>query len=73
VGQYVGLNLFPPTEGVCHFDEMFLLFKQHLIPVDGVFTDDDKSTSRNLLKIWTDFAKTGNPTPDPNGIHWRRS
>jgi hypothetical protein len=57
---------------VCHFDEIFLQFKQHLIPVDGVYTQDDKLTSQNLLRLWTDFAKTGNPTPDPSATQWLR-
>lgn len=58
--------------GVAHADELFMMFKTHKIPVDGVFTDDDKATSNNILKLWTDFAKTGNPTPDPESTQWTR-
>ena len=36
------------------------------IPIEGVYTAEDKAVSHNLLKMWTDFAKTGNPTPDTN-------
>lgn len=72
IGQYVGLDLFRSTGGVGHFDEMFLLFKQHLIPADGVYSEIDRLTSKNLLRLWTDFAKTGNPTPDPSDVQWDR-
>ncbi len=64
-GQTVGLNLYPPQYGVAHADEMFMLFKARGLPLETVYTDEDKVTSKNMLKLWTNFAKTGNPTPDP--------
>ncbi len=69
-----GVNIHSPKYGVAHSDELFMLFKAHKIPVETVFTTEDKSTSENMLKLWTDFAKTGNPTPDPQhiGIKWER-
>ena len=30
----------------------------------GNFTDDDKIVSENIMKMWTDFVKTGKPNPD---------
>ena len=45
LGQYVGLNLFKPTTGVCHFDEIFLMFKQHMLPLEGVFSE----------QVWNQF------------------
>jgi carboxylesterase type B len=72
LGQVIGLNLFRPHLGVDHADDLFLLFKPHQIPIEGVFTAQDKLTSQNLLRMWTDFAKTGNPTPDKNSVQWSR-
>ena len=72
LGQFVGLNFFPAEIGVTHADEIFMLFKCHIIPMEGVFTAEDKATSNIMLKIWTDFAKTGNPTPDPSTTKWIR-
>ncbi len=42
--------------------------------VETVFTPGDKYTSRNMLRLWTDFAKYGNPTPGSQsfGIKWER-
>ena len=74
-GQSVGLNLYPPMYGVSHADELFMLFKSHQFPVETVFTDEDKVTSQNMLQMWTDFAKTGNPTPNPEkagAVEWKR-
>ena len=73
-GQSIGVNYYPPKYGVAHSDELSMLFKAHKIPVETVFTTGDKYTSRNLLRLWTDFAKCGNPTPDPKifGIQWER-
>ena len=74
MGQSSGINFYSPKYGVAHSDELFMLFKAHKIPVETVFTTKDKVTSRNMLRLWTDFAKTGNPTPDPQptGIMWEK-
>lgn len=55
--------------GVCQFDEMFLLWKSKKAEIPGVGdfsiqTLEDEVVSEKLLQMWTDFAKTGNPTPD---------
>ena len=73
-GQTIGLNLYTPQHGVAHSDEMFMMFKAHGLPLETVFTEEDKATSKNVLKLWTDFAKTGNPTPDPelSGVLWEK-
>ena len=68
----IGWNLFPAQHGVSHADELFVMFKPHMIPSDGVYTDEDKDTSKNILKLWTDFAMTGNPTPDSASTQWTR-
>jgi carboxylesterase type B len=56
--------LYTPEYGVCHGDELFMLFKANSLPLKTVYTAEDISTSENMLRMWTDFAKTGNPTPD---------
>ncbi len=72
-GQFVGLNLYPPEFGVCHADELFMLFKANQLPLETVYTEEDKLTSKNMLKLWTDFAKTGNPTPNPEAdVLWEK-
>ena len=71
-GQWVGLNLFCPDHGVGHGDELFMLFKTQKIPIESVYTDTDKATSKKILKLWTDFAKTGNPTPNPKSTQWTK-
>ena len=55
-------------------DELFMMFKAHGLPLETVFTEEDKATSKNILTLWTDFAKTGNPTPDPGaiGVLWEK-
>jgi len=55
--------------GVCQFDEMFLLWKSKKAEIPGVGdfsiqTLEDEVVSEKLLSMWTDFAKSGNPTPD---------
>ena len=52
--------------GICHGDELLLLFKLKYLksPMgDGPITERDKIVSEKMLSLWTDFAKTGNPTP----------
>jgi len=41
-----------------------MLFKANSLPLETVYSAEDISTSENMLRMWTDFAKTGNPTPD---------
>ena len=66
--------MYPPEHGVSHTDDLFIMFKAHSTPFETVFTEEDKATSKNVLTLWTDFAKTGNPTPDPDaiGVLWEK-
>ncbi|XP_045770164.1 esterase E4-like isoform X2 [Maniola jurtina] len=48
-----------------HFDELGYLFKNE--PTKDVEpTPQDVKTRERMLRLWTNFAKTGNPTPDEN-------
>jgi len=69
------LNVTLP--GVTHSEELYYLFYPHMIqdlgfPPLAPDSKDYKIMSR-LTQMWTDFAKTGNPTPattDLTPIKW---
>ena len=53
--------------GVSHVDELFLMFR--FSQVSGSWlgdlslqTEEDITVSRKLVRLWTNFAKTGKPT-----------
>ena len=48
--------------GVSFADELFYLF-HGLNRVQALRTDEDKATSGVITKLWTDFAKYGEPNP----------
>ena len=68
MGRSIGLDLFSNKEWSCHADELFLMWKASLIPFDTVYTDEDKKVSAARVRMWTDFAKHGDPTPQ--GEKW---
>ncbi|KAK4880590.1 hypothetical protein RN001_008736 [Aquatica leii] len=53
--------------GVCHGDELFYLFNLKF-PPNTEFTEDELKISNVLGSLWTNFAKTKNPTPSTNEI-----
>ncbi|XP_047112137.1 juvenile hormone esterase-like [Schistocerca piceifrons] len=57
--------------GVAHGDEAFYLFSNNpYMPITGDLPAKDIEMAKTLTKLWTDFAKTGNPTPDDDPLHW---
>merc|ERR1712156_50990 len=59
-GRFIGLDLYPSSNKYAsHADDQLLIFNTNSLPFDGAFTDEDKTVSRNLLTLWTDFVKTG--------------
>ena len=45
-------NFFPRSnDGVCHADELFMLFKAHQVPVTMVRSDADKRVGAFLLDL----------------------
>jgi hypothetical protein len=42
LGLAIGLDPFPSRDGVCHGDEMFLMFKAHALPVSTVRSEADR-------------------------------
>ncbi|XP_063917730.1 juvenile hormone esterase-like [Zophobas morio] len=57
------LNLQMP--GVCHCDDIGYLFKHFATPEIVAGSVEDVCLTR-FVKLWTNFAKFGNPTPDKN-------
>ncbi|XP_058835397.1 carboxylic ester hydrolase-like isoform X2 [Topomyia yanbarensis] len=54
--------------GVCHADELLYLFSSSLMGTEvevGSRADQFRST---MCKLWTNFAKCGNPTPEGGGL-----
>lgn len=61
------LNLFKAigeitTPGACHADDLSYLFKIKLGPTPEPDSVEDKTIKR-MVKLWTNFAKNGNPNP----------
>ena len=73
-GRYLGLDLFKQSLGVAHGDELMVMWNAKMLPIETRYTDEDKMAGDNLLKLWTNFAKFGNPTPNKEdlGVIWKR-
>jgi len=70
IGMKLGFDIFPSCDGVCHADELFMMFKPHAIPVQLVRSEDDRRVSECLLDTWTNFATHHDPTPSDGA--WKR-
>jgi len=57
------LGMFKSTSGVCHADELFMMFKGKMIP-DVAVTEQDRRVRKTLVNMWVNFATDHNPTPD---------
>jgi len=64
--SYLGVDIFSSSMGVAHADELFMMFKTG-IPLQQRKTETDVEVSERLIRLWTDFVKTGNPSQD-----WRQ-
>ncbi|XP_051172595.1 juvenile hormone esterase-like isoform X1 [Leptopilina boulardi] len=53
------------TKGACHADDMTHLFYKALLPQNMQLQKGTKDylIMEHMTRMWTDFAKTGNPTP----------
>lgn len=59
--------------GACHADDLFYLFHNKINA--QAYQSDEKLRQivYKLTKLWTNFAKTGDPTPDDSlGVKWKR-
>ncbi|XP_063532165.1 bile salt-activated lipase-like [Cydia strobilella] len=53
------------SEGACHADDLFYLFKPEFWPnYMGIWNKKDNEIIDTMTKLWTNFAKYGNPTPE---------
>ncbi|XP_034251246.1 esterase FE4-like isoform X2 [Thrips palmi] len=67
--RLLGLKHYP---GVAHSDELGYLFRVRVLPDTPISPEDDLHR-RRLLKLWSNFIHTGNPTPDDGaslGVLW---
>ncbi|KAK5650357.1 hypothetical protein RI129_001386 [Pyrocoelia pectoralis] len=79
VFSYRGSFSTPITDDVNgmvgHGEELIYLFRNEYVPV--TLNREDNVTRYRLLKLWTNFAKTGNPTPKKDdlleNVIWDRS
>ncbi|XP_049852640.1 juvenile hormone esterase-like isoform X1 [Schistocerca gregaria] len=59
--------------GAAHADDIAYVWKPRLLRIPEP-TSVESRTIASMTKLWTNFAKTGNPTPDPNdpvlGVSW---
>lgn len=62
-GDFYGDRTF--SKVVCHSDELLYIFTTRAF---GIYhnTDIEKKVVRSLVKLWTNFAKYGDPTPTKN-------
>nr|QCC89022.1 carboxylesterase 7 [Meteorus pulchricornis] len=74
VKKFFGL---PNIKGTCHMEELGFLFYQNLSKLFGQQPSTPDSVGHVLIQrfteLWTNFAKTGNPTPrktDATPIKW---
>ncbi|XP_061704123.1 juvenile hormone esterase-like [Cydia pomonella] len=56
------------VKGVCHSEDLHYLF--HVTCLDIPLTDESRGVIRQVVKLWTNFAKTGKPTTD-NFTEWK--
>lgn len=60
IGNKLPKNQYP---GVAHADDLFYLFNVFFTPKIVVGSQEDKHVQK-FVKLWTNFAKYGNPTPE---------
>ncbi|KAG6440791.1 hypothetical protein O3G_MSEX001496 [Manduca sexta] len=73
-GHVMGMGeLIKDKQVVCHADDVYYLFETSR--TESIKTEIGSKTFEmieNATKIWTDFAKYGNPTPDDSfGVEWK--
>lgn len=66
----------PQWQGAEHADELHYVFGSPVIDdfmwngFATSWTDDDKRVSDDVMTLWTNFAKYGNPTPSGSNVTW---
>ena len=67
-GHHIKHSVLPDWAGAMHIMELFFVFGAPYKPIPGIFssivsrfTELEKGLSSLMMKLWTNFAKTGNP------------
>lgn len=55
-------------EGAMHADELGYLWKMAYVPAPALPGSPSAVTKSRMTKMWTNFAKYGNPTPEVDGL-----
>ncbi|XP_026744640.1 venom carboxylesterase-6-like [Trichoplusia ni] len=73
IAYLVGLKDLLQGETVaCHADDLMYLFNAHGVALPLTVNSDDFKNIERMKKLWTNFAKYGNPTPDDSlGVIWK--
>ncbi|KAK6962801.1 acetylcholinesterase [Biomphalaria glabrata] len=61
-------NPWPAWMGVLHADEIWFVFG-HPFNSSLSFTEEERQLSKDMMRYWGNFAKTGNPN-EPGTMHW---
>ncbi|CAK1603758.1 unnamed protein product [Parnassius mnemosyne] len=62
---------FEHCKGACHVDELYYLFKNEMNKDAYESQEKLREIVFKVTKLWTNFAKTGNPTPNNTlGFNW---
>jgi len=67
----LGLSFnFTEDEGPHHGDELQFLFRVKAFPgfEDPVFIEEEQKLGRDMVQLWTNFAKFGHPTPPGDSV-----
>ncbi|XP_049779935.1 cholinesterase-like isoform X1 [Schistocerca cancellata] len=70
VFDYRGENIHTSQWGVGHGGELSMIFYQKNQDYNFDPESEEEKVRRNMLRLWTNFAKYGNPTPEADPVIW---
>ncbi|CAG5042633.1 unnamed protein product [Parnassius apollo] len=72
IAEKVALNILTDFDykGATHVDELFYLFNNPMNKDCYEGQEKLRVLVNTITKLWADFAKTSNPTPDNSGTKW---
>lgn len=74
VSEIIGhSDIIGDTPVTNHVDDIFYLFNAKVIPTKVDVNSDTFKLMERVIKLWTNFAKYGNPTPDDSlEVEWKQ-